>query len=416
MTDRPGELPSSSPHKQLLERAAELARRYGRDPGFSRGGGGNVSVKADGVLYIKPSGVSLASLSAADLMALNMEPLAGLLAADPAGKVGAGGGSDAVMSVAMGARLRQAGEQRPSVEVLFHALIPRRFVLHTHPTIVNAVTCASEGPRIAAGLFGDTIVWVPYVDPGLPLARAIANARHVFEESTGRPVPDVLLLQNHGLIVAADEASAISAASGTVVTAIRARLADLQRHAGDRAADRAAAAPPSGPQGPVIAEAVEDALRASFSSKSQPRVVLFDASPDAVRAATADFGRSFALDGPITPDQIVYAGSWPLWLEVPPTQDLRRIAAGTEAALGRHLEAHGGLPTIVVVAGLGLFAVGATLGEAATARDVYLDAIRIGSNAALLGGVRVLAPQERRFIEEWEAEAYRRGVAAAAKS
>src|SRR5207248_5492323 len=97
---------------RLLERAAALARRYGQDPEFSRGGGGNVSVKADGVLYIKPSGVSLGSLSASDLMPLDMEPLARLLAADAAERIGGQGGSDAVMSVAMGARLRPAGEQR----------------------------------------------------------------------------------------------------------------------------------------------------------------------------------------------------------------------------------------------------------------------------------------------------------------
>ena len=411
MTDGPLEVAASNRHTQLLERAAELARRYGRDPEFSRGGGGNVSVKADGVLYIKPSGVSLGSLSASDLMPLDMEPLARLLAADAAERIGAEGGSDAVMSVAMGARLRPAGEQRPSVEVLFHALIPRRFVLHTHPTLVNAVTCASEGPRIASQLFGDAVVWVPYVDPGLPLARAIENARRAFEESTGAPAPDVLLLQNHGLIVAADEPSAISAASGNVVDAIRAHLADLQQRAGPQAA----APPRSTDRRPAVAEAVEGALRASFSSRPRPKVILFDASPDAVRAATGDFRRSFVLGGPITPDQIVYAGSWPLWLEVPSTQDRRRLAADIDTALGRHLEAHAVMPTIVVAAGLGLFAVGETSREAATARDVYLDAIRIAFNAALVGGVRVLEPQERRFIEEWEAEAYRRGVAAAAQ-
>ena len=48
----------------LLQEMAALALRFGEDPEFARGGGGNVSVKADGVLYIKPSGTSLAARAA----------------------------------------------------------------------------------------------------------------------------------------------------------------------------------------------------------------------------------------------------------------------------------------------------------------------------------------------------------------
>ncbi|HZK59657.1 MAG TPA: class II aldolase/adducin family protein, partial [Cryobacterium sp.] len=62
-----------------LDELIEVARRFGRDPEFSRGGGGNASAKEDGVLYIKPSGVALATLTAGDLVPLDMEPLLALL-------------------------------------------------------------------------------------------------------------------------------------------------------------------------------------------------------------------------------------------------------------------------------------------------------------------------------------------------
>ena len=49
--------------------------------------------------------------------------------------------------------------------------------------------------------------------------------------------------------------------------------------------------------------------------------------------------------------------------------------------------------------------------QAETAREeIYLDATRVGRGALRLGGVRPLATAERRFIETWEAEAYRRGI------
>ena len=61
---------------------------------------------------------------------------------------------------------------------------------------------------------------------------------------------------------------------------------------------------------------------------------------------------------------------------------------------------------------MGLFAAGDTWAEADTARHVFIDALRVARGAARLGGVRALADAEREFIETWEAEAYRRGVAA----
>ena len=45
-----------------------------------------------------------------------------------------------------------------------------------------------------------------------------------------------------------------------------------------------------------------------------------------------------------------------------------------------------------------------------TVSEIYIDATRVGRGALRLGGVRPLATAERRFIETWEAEAYRRGI------
>jgi rhamnulokinase len=405
MSSRAGRATAPAPFK-LLEEAAKLSRRFGLDPGFSRAGGGNASVKTDGVMYIKPSGVALASLTSDALIPLEMEPLLRLL--DGASDDGALAGSQTVMAVAMAARLHPTGEQRPSVEVLFHALIPRRFVLHTHPTIVNALCCAREGARIAERLFGDAVLWVPYVNPGLPLARAISGARRAFEESTGEPAPDILLLENHGLIVAADEPSAIIGASLTVVETVRGhlgarRMPDVRQPPAPRPLQGARA---------ELVNTLGPVLRGSLSSGSRLKVVTFDDSSDAVHLASSAEGRKLVLGGPVTPDQIVYTGSWPLWLD-PWSVDSEEIVETVGAALLNHLDARGALPSIVVVDRLGLFAAGETVSQAETARDVYIDAIRIGFGALHLGGVRVLASDERRFIEEWEAEAYRRSVAAA---
>ena len=396
-----------------LDELIEVARRFGRDPEFTRGGGGNASAKVDGVLYIKPSGVALATLAAEDLVPLDMEPLLALLhSGDAAGDAAGDAGGDPVMRTAMAARLADAGGRRPSVELLFHAFLPERFVLHTHPVDINAVTCSRDGAALAGRLFGDRALWVPYTDPGLPLARAVVEARRAHVERTGRPAPAIAVMQNHGIIVGGDSAAEIDERSAWLVDTVRAAM------------DRAAAAPTASPAAELaqagadpartrtLVDVIAPSLRGLLASGDALRVITFDDAPLAASFTATPAGRGFVLGGPLTPDQIVYSGSWPLLLDVPGQVAPDDVPPLLRERLADHVAAHGTMPVVVVVPGLGLFAAGDTWDQADTARHVYRDALRVAEGALLLGGVRALADTERTFIEAWEAEAYRRDVAA----
>src|SRR5690606_12218486 len=95
---------------------------------------------------------------------------------------------------------------RPSIEASLHALLDR-VVIHTHPVGFNAILCSREGRKSALEALGDlaseTIV-VPYVDPGLTLARDVRVHVDAFVRTQGR-LPSIVLLENHGVFVAADE-------------------------------------------------------------------------------------------------------------------------------------------------------------------------------------------------------------------
>jgi rhamnose utilization protein RhaD (predicted bifunctional aldolase and dehydrogenase)/NAD(P)-dependent dehydrogenase (short-subunit alcohol dehydrogenase family) len=392
-----------------LDEMLEVAHRFGSDPAFARGGGGNASAKADGVLYIKPSGVPLASLVIDDLVPLDIEPLLALLHADGANAVD---GVDPVMHVAGLARLATAGGRRPSVELLFHAFLPERFVLHTHPVLINAVTCAHDGGALAERLFGDQVVWVPYTDPGLPLARAIVNARTIVAERTGRPAPAVTLLQNHGLIVAANSGAEIGTLTSWVVSVVEAALdgALAEQGAGGSSTGMPAVLEPA--RARDVIDVIGPTLRALLAVDEVLKVVTFEDDAWAASFTATSNGRDFVEGGPLTPDQIVYAGSWPLLMDVPDSVTADDLPGLLQARLDEHRAARGELPILVVVPGVGLFAAGDTWAEADTARGIYLDALRVAEGAYRLGGVRALADAEWRFIEAWEAEAYRRVVAA----
>jgi rhamnose utilization protein RhaD (predicted bifunctional aldolase and dehydrogenase) len=66
----------------LVDELIEVANAFGAAPEYSRAGGGNASVKVDGVLRIKPSGVPLATLRAEDLVGLRNDVLLASLESD----------------------------------------------------------------------------------------------------------------------------------------------------------------------------------------------------------------------------------------------------------------------------------------------------------------------------------------------
>ncbi len=396
-----------------VRQVVELSQRFGRDTEYSRGGGGNSSLKVDGVVYIKPSGVPLATLEAEDLVPLEMAPLLDLLH----GRAGADaeqrleGQPDPVMRMAAQARLAEARGRRPSVELLFHSLLPERFVLHTHPIVPNSVTCNHDGEALAARIFGDEALWVPYTNPGLPLARAIRDLRAAFEARTGRPAPRVTLMGNHGIIVTGDTTDEVAERCQFVMSTVRAELmrAGIAVDGPGRPARRVASDPQSAAE---LVATIAPSLRGLLASDGALKVVTYDAAPRAAEYLESTDGAAAVHGGPLSPDQIVYAGSFPLFFDPPAEVAPEAIPVLLREELAQNVADHGTPPIITVVPGLGLFAAGDTHKEADLARHIYLDAMRVSEGADALGRVRALSDTERGFIETWEVEAYRRNAAA----
>jgi NAD(P)-dependent dehydrogenase (short-subunit alcohol dehydrogenase family) len=159
---------------------------------------------------------------------------------------------------------------------------------------------------------------------------------------------------------------------------------------------------------------VGPALRGLLADNASAlKIVAFDNSPVCQALVGTPIGRSSATAGPLTPDQIVYCGSFPLWFALDDREDDAQLVARLRAAIDEHKSHHRFAPKIVLVEGLGLFAVGDDVKQAATVRDVYLDAAKVMAGATRLGGVNYLTDRERLFIEDWEVESYRRSVSLA---
>lgn len=413
MTDPNAQPRLLDPSDPLIVAAIEMSQRFGRDSEYSRGGGGNASVKAGGVVYIKPSGVPLATLEADDLVPLATAPLLDLLleGGDEADEARLADAPDPVMRAAAKVRLAEAKGRRPSVELMFHSLLPDRYVLHTHPIVPNAVACNADGEQLMGQLFGDDALWVPYTDPGLPLARKIHELREAHRDRTGGAAPQITFMGDHGLIVAADTTDEVAELSEHVMATVRGAIerSGIDVGGSGRAARRIAE---DEARAAEMVRAIAPSLRALLSGDGPLKVVTYDPAPGAADYLESSAGHSAVQGGPMTPDQIVYSGSFPLLFDPPADARIEDIPTLLAEALQANIEAHGIAPIITVVPGLGIFAAGETWKEVDTARHVYLDCLRVSEAADSIGRVQALADRERRFIETWEVEAYRRSAAA----
>jgi rhamnose utilization protein RhaD (predicted bifunctional aldolase and dehydrogenase) len=85
----------------------------------------------------------------------------------------------------------------PSSETSFHALIKHKYVLHVHSTatIANAISQSSESDL--KKYLDEDFIFIPYCRPGFTLTMEIKKLI--------LPSTNILILENHGLIVAGDD-------------------------------------------------------------------------------------------------------------------------------------------------------------------------------------------------------------------
>lgn len=174
-----------------LQPLRTLSAKLGHNLDLVQAGGGNTSLKDNGTLWVKASGKWLAHATEEEMFL--PVPSADILRSMD-------GDSEYIeeFTTARGITLR------PSVETSMHAVLPHRVVVHVHSVRTIAWAVRTDAPAsLSERLAGLRWEWVPYVHPGLVLGKEI-RARL-------QSKPDVLILGNHGLIVAADDCDSAEA-------------------------------------------------------------------------------------------------------------------------------------------------------------------------------------------------------------
>lgn len=340
-----------------FEALKALSAWVGADPGLVQGAGGNTSIKNDGTLWIKASGTWLMNALREDIMVpVALDPLLEALERDdPAAEKAA----DFVR------RDDNPSGLRPSIETTLHAILPQRIVVHVHCVETIAVAVREDAEAVVSQrLEGLDWAFVPYARPGLPLSRAMASRL--------KPETNVVVLGNHGLVVAA----------GTVGDAA-ALLAEVTGRLAQEARD-----PPS----PDTA-ALEDLAHGSAYG--------LPVQPAAHGVATDPASCGIAEGGSLYPDHVIFLGAGSV---------LASPGEGAEAVRARQVADGMPEPVSILFPGAGvLMREGANAGAQAMARCLADVTARIQSTAPL----RFFSDDENGELLNWDAEKYRQKLNAA---
>ncbi|HRI67007.1 MAG TPA: bifunctional aldolase/short-chain dehydrogenase [Polyangium sp.] len=389
------------------------SRLLGQSPELVLHGGGNTSVKttitdfvgdATDVLYVKGSGWDL----------INIEP-----EGFPACRIGAlrrlcevPSMTDEQMTAQLRAQLIDPNSPAPSVETLLHAFLPGKFVDHTHADAVLSVVDQPDSAKLVRDVFGDRVLFVPYVMPGFVLARKVVDMWRAYMQKLGRE-PSAIILDKHGIFTWGETAADSYERMIAFVTR-------AERWLVDRAPDsRRTIASPS----PDACERLAPVLRGALMRASgEPWIGTFRMSPQTLSFCDRDDLQEISQRGCATPDHVLRTKPKPLFLQLPNTEDKQAIKSAVDAGIAAYAQEYHSYfqrcsamhpgerkeldpwPRVILIQGLGAFTAGKTRKDAEIAADIYEHTSVVIELATAFGGYEPASEIDLFDVEYWSLE------------
>ncbi|MBI3505295.1 MAG: bifunctional aldolase/short-chain dehydrogenase [Proteobacteria bacterium] len=396
-------------------------RLLGGVPELVLHGGGNVSVKTRqkdtlgdelDVLCVKGSGWDMGSIEPPGLPAVRLEPLRKLTKLTVL--------SDEDMVNVQRLNLLDAAAPNPSVETLFHAFLPAKFVDHTHANAVLSVSDHANGMDLLREIYGDRAPIVDYVMPGFLLAKKAG------EVAAQHPKAEGLVLHKHGIFAWGATARESYDRMIELVTLCETRIA----HAG-RKVFASAALPGKLATAAQVAPIVRGAIALAGPEGSFKRFVLeLRDSPAVMNYVNGAEASRYARAGVITPDHVIRTKNRPMLAASPKADDLAGFAASVKQARAaydaeytayfeRNNARVGGIkkildtsPRVVLVPGIGAFCAGITAKDARIAGDLIENAACAIADAEPMGAFQSVSEADMFDVEYWSLEQAKLGKSA----
>jgi rhamnose utilization protein RhaD (predicted bifunctional aldolase and dehydrogenase)/NAD(P)-dependent dehydrogenase (short-subunit alcohol dehydrogenase family) len=424
---------SSADMQVELAELVYASRLLGSESSLVMHGGGNTSVKCElvdlvgnraEVLLIKASGVDLSRVSGCDYTPLRLGPLRKLgelftrndLVSEEALRRFSTKEFKHLLLLNMFSLTDHMAEHRltPSIETLLHAFLPHKFIFHTHSFALLTLSNQPDGDKLCSETLGESFGSVPYIKPGLGLARSAAV---VYE---GNPEIKGLVLQKHGLVTFGSTAEEAYSGMIEAVSTLEARIAVAGRKTflSVTLPTELASVEVTAPviRGACVDEKVpgnREFYQFIFDFRTSPAILDYVNSPDLFR---------MSQKGAMTPDFIIRTKNKPLVVSAPDAQDISGFKAAVHDAVQRYRQEYteyfdvqkqaadmqvsmlDPLPRVVLVPGLGLFGLGKNAESAAVNADIATGTASAILDAESVGAFESISDREAFEIEYWDME------------
>ncbi|GAB5549681.1 MAG: bifunctional aldolase/short-chain dehydrogenase [Sandaracinaceae bacterium] len=373
---------------------AYTSQLLGREPSLVLHGGGNTSVKLEvpdffgdptEVLYVKGSGWDLASIEPAGFSPVRLDVLKRMAALDAL--------TDADMVREQRVAMLDPTAPNPSVEAILHAVIPFRYVDHTHADAVVTLTNTPDGEARIRALYGERVLYIPYVMPGFVLAREVFRLTKDVDWSK----VEGMVLLHHGVFSFADDARE---SYERMIRLVDEAERSLCEHG-------AIDAPATGEGARPDPIALATLRRRVSDVAGRAMIARFDGRPEAHGFASRPDAADLATRGPVTPDHVIRTKRVPM------------MFTGDVEAVGRYAEAYRGFfarhddgaltmldpaPRWAVWKDRGVVSFGASAKAADQVKDIAAHTARCFQWGEALGGWTPLGEKDLFEMEYWELE------------
>lgn len=381
----------ASQYQSDLELRVYTSRLLGKDPSLVLHGGGNTSVKiteknlvgeGEDILYVKGSGWDLATIEKEGFAPVRMAHLL-KLAKLPAL-------SDSQMVNELKTQMTVATAPSPSVETILHAILPHKYVDHTHADAIVTITNTPNGLQRIKEIYGDKVVIIPYIMPGFDLARLCGEKFPVEadENTIG------MVLMNHGIFSFGDTAKE---SYDRMISLVSAAEDYLHNH------NAYSLSPSSVWQEKPLATPLAKLRHKLSTITGFPVILSSHQSPKYMAFAQREDIGVISQQGPATPDHVIRTKRLPLI-----GQDVEAYSQAYQDYFQTHASPEhtilDTIPRVILDPELGLCTIGKTIKAANIVADIYDHTIDVIETATNLEEYKPLSAQDIFAVEYWELE------------
>jgi len=357
-------------------------------------GGGNTSVKVteknifgdlEDILYVKGSGWDLETITEDGFSPVKLFPLIELSKLNKL--------TDSQMVNELLVNMTKAKAPTPSVEAILHAIIPFKFVDHTHADSFIAISNSKNGEQIINKIYGDKVIIIPYVMPGFDLAKLCVR---YLENGIKDGIIGILLL-NHGIFSFGETAQE---SYKRMLELVEISDSYLRENVTQNAAQNITK------QSNLDIEQIA-ILRNEVSKKTgKPMLLMTDQSDSSINFCLRDDILTISQSGPATPDHVIRTKRVPMV-----RRDIDLYSKEYENYFNRNsktfkkeLKILDSAPRVILDHEFGLCTIGKNVKEALIVKDIYTHTIKIIKQATELGGYIALPEKDIFDVEYWELE------------